>query len=78
MKNDAEVIPIKWSDEARAGLPDPVRQPVLRAQEVAKFLRCGERAVYESIARGEIPSVRLGRVLRVPTSAFLRWLDGEV
>lgn len=39
--------------------------------EVAKKLRVNRKTVYEAIARGEIPAVRIGRALRVP-SAWLR------
>ncbi len=34
--------------------------------EVAAVLRMGRTAAYEAIRRGEIPSLRLGRSIRVP------------
>jgi len=39
--------------------------------EVAKELRTNRKTIYDAIARGEIPAVRIGRALRVP-SAWLR------
>jgi excisionase family DNA binding protein len=39
--------------------------------ETAQVLRTDRKTVYEAIARKEIPAVRIGRVLRVP-SAWLK------
>jgi excisionase family DNA binding protein len=50
---------------------------VLTPEETAKVLRIGRNATYEAIQRGEIPSVRIGRKIRVPKLALQRML-GEV
>ena len=47
------------------------RSPV----EVAKILGIGKNAVYESVKRGEIPSVGLGRTIRIPTTWVKARLD---
>ena len=52
-------------------------QLLLTVPEVAKVLRIGRNLAYELVARGEIPSVRLGRVIRVPRSSLERWLERE-
>jgi excisionase family DNA binding protein len=39
--------------------------------EVAAFLRLGRTATYEAANRGELPTVRFGRRLRVPRGALL-------
>jgi len=39
--------------------------------EVAEKLRTNRKTVYDAIARGEIPAVRIGRALRIP-SVWLR------
>jgi excisionase family DNA binding protein len=39
--------------------------------EVAKELRANRKSVYDAIARNEIPAVRIGRAIRIP-SAWLR------
>jgi excisionase family DNA binding protein len=39
--------------------------------EVQRILRCGRKAVYRAIAAKEIPSLSVGRNIRIPT-AFLR------
>jgi excisionase family DNA binding protein len=38
--------------------------------EVADMLRIGRNAAYDLVARGEIPSVKVGRLLRVPVRPF--------
>ena len=43
----------------------------LTVDEIAKKLRTDRKTVYDAIARGEIPAVRIGRALRV-ASAWLR------
>lgn len=47
---------------------------LLRPVEVAQILGIGRSLTYELIARGEIPSVRLGRCIRVPAESLQRWL----
>lgn len=54
--------------------------PILTVPEAAAFLRIGRTAAYEAVRLGLIPSVRLGRLVRIPRDALLAWLaaDGEV
>lgn len=47
---------------------------VLTVEEAAKVLRIGRSAAYEAARRGELPSVRIGRSLRVPRAALDRLL----
>jgi excisionase family DNA binding protein len=42
----------------------------LRPDELADYLDVGRSAVYELLRRGEIASVRCGRLLRIPKSAI--------
>lgn len=46
--------------------------------EVAQMLGISRGLAYEMVARGELPSVRLGRRLLIPCRAFERWLDEAV
>jgi len=39
-------------------------------EEVARMLRIGKNATYNLVARGEIPSVKVGRLLRIPAKPF--------
>ena len=48
---------------------------VLTVEETASALRLGRTACYEAIRRGEIPSVRIGRSLRVPRGALEQLLN---
>jgi excisionase family DNA binding protein len=50
---------------------------VLTVAETAKLLRIGRNVAYEAIARGEIPSIRVGRRVLVPIARLRRLLDGE-
>jgi excisionase family DNA binding protein len=46
-------------------------------KEAAEILKINKKSVYESIARGEIPSIRLGRLLLIPRPVFNAMLRGE-
>jgi excisionase family DNA binding protein len=49
-------------------LPDPRERPLLKVAEVAEILREGEKVVRSAIDAGQLPSVRVGRYVRVPTA----------
>jgi excisionase family DNA binding protein len=61
----------------RPALPDPAQWPTLRVQDVARILGVGERAIYEAVARKEIPHRRIGHSIRFPTAEFRRWLGAD-
>ena len=63
---------------ARA-LPDPRQQPTITVKQAAALLGISERSAYEAAHRGEIPVIRLGRRMTVPTVFVLRMigLDGS-
>lgn len=48
---------------------------LLRVPEVAKALGLGRTKVYELIATGELPVIRLGRAVRVSVTALQKWVD---
>ena len=52
--------------------------PWLNAREGASYARCGVRALYTAIRRGELKAVRLGgrRAVRVRTEWIDTWLEG--
>ena len=50
---------------------------VLTIDEVARILRIGRTAAYEAARRGEIPTLRIGRRLRVPRHRLEAMLAGE-
>ena len=50
---------------------------LMTVPEAAKLLRISRNLAYELVARGEIPAIRLGRVIRVPRGTLEQWLaDG--
>lgn len=49
-------------------------QLLLTVPETAKLLRISRNLAYELVARGELPAVRLGRVIRIPRDALETWV----
>lgn len=56
------------------GVPDPEAVPTLRLPVVAKMLGISKGAAYAAAARGDIPSIKIGRTIVVPTAEFRRML----
>jgi excisionase family DNA binding protein len=56
---------------------DIVRHEYLKVPEVAAVLRIARSRAYELVADGEIPSVRIGRSIRVSRRELDRWLKGQ-
>lgn len=48
---------------------------LLKPLEVAQILGIGRSLTYELIARKEIPSIRLGRCIRIPKLALDNWIN---
>ena len=55
-------------------IPTPEERPTVSVEEAAAWFGLGRTATYEAIRRGELPSLRFGRSLRVPTAAARRLL----
>ena len=51
--------------------------PVLTPEEAGKVLRLGRSSVYAGIAKGEIPSIRVGHKLLVPRAALEKLLEAK-
>lgn len=52
-------------------VPDPATEPTMPVKRTAAVLGIGLRTAYTAIERGEIPSIRVGRTIVVPTARFL-------
>lgn len=52
-------------------------RPTLTVPECASVLGVSRDVAYEAVRRGEIPSLRLGRRIVVPTAALRRMLEGQ-
>lgn len=52
-------------------------QLVIRAEEAARMLGIGRTKVYALIATGEIPTIRLGRSVRIPVEGLRAWIAAQ-
>jgi len=48
---------------------------LLRVDDAAKYLSIGRSTLYELIARGDVPTVHIGRAVRIPTAALKELVD---
>ena len=53
------------------------RHEYLKVPEVAGILRIARSRAYEMVAEGKIPSVRIGRSVRVNRKELDRWLEEQ-
>ena len=53
----------------------PPDRSILTVEEVAAFLRISRAKAYSLAASGDLPTVRVGRSVRVRRDALERWLD---
>lgn len=72
------------AETSKAGIANPsnTKQPgslpiVLTVTEVAHLLRISRGAAYSAVRRGDLPSIRLGHRILIPTARILESL-GEV
>lgn len=47
---------------------------LLTVSEAARVFRISRNLAYELVARGDLPAVRLGRVIRVPRHGLEQWI----
>lgn len=52
-----------------------MNEHTMSVMEAAKILGLGRVVAYRLAANGGIPAIRLGRKLRVPTGALMRFLE---
>ena len=56
---------------------NPRTQPVMTVTEAARVLHISRGSAYEAVKAGEIPSIRIGRRIVIPTAALARLLQLE-
>jgi excisionase family DNA binding protein len=56
---------------------DEQRHEYLKVPEVAEVLRIARSRAYELVGSGEIPSVRIGRSVRVSRRELDKWLEEQ-
>ncbi|MGH9342482.1 MAG: helix-turn-helix domain-containing protein [Terriglobia bacterium] len=60
---------------ARENAPD--KKLLLKASEVADRLSIGRATAYEMMSGGVLPTVRIGRAVRVPARALEAWIEEQ-
>jgi excisionase family DNA binding protein len=51
---------------------DPTIRPTVSVDEAAIVLGVSRGTAYDAVERGELPSIRVGRRIRVPTASLAR------
>ncbi len=49
--------------------------PILTVRQVAEYLQLSKSKIYYMIQRQTIPSIRLGKNVRIRQSDLVKWLD---
>jgi hypothetical protein len=64
------------TERTQSGVPSPDQQPTLNLwPETGHILGLSKQSVYNAARCGEIPTIRLGKRLVVPTAALRRLLS---
>ena len=58
--------------------PTAVQPLLLTAEEVAILLAIGRTKVFELLASGELPAIRIGRCVRISRGELQTWIDGRL
>jgi excisionase family DNA binding protein len=68
-------VPLETTHEVDMDDAGPKQTAVMTVPEAGEMLGLSRGGSYEAAARGEIPTIRIGRLLRVPRIAFNRLLE---
>ena len=56
--------------------PDELEsRTIITIKEMSTILGIGRNTAYEAVKKGEIPSVKVGRRILVPSKALDKWLE---
>lgn len=58
-------------------LPDPAERPTLTVTEMAEIIGVGRAKAYEMVKREQVPAIRAGRQILIPTHALREWLGAK-
>lgn len=53
-------------------LPDPDTEPTISVDRAAVIIGISRRCAYAAVEHGELPAVRIGKRIVIPTAKFLR------
>jgi len=48
---------------------------LVKPMEAAQLIGVGRTRIYEMLASGEIPSIHIGRSVRIPTDKLRQWVE---
>jgi len=51
---------------------------LLRPSEAAEALGLGKSKTYQLINDGTLPSVRIGKSVRIPNAALKKWIESQI
>jgi excisionase family DNA binding protein len=51
--------------------------PLIRVSKVATICDCSKTTVYAMLRDGTLPSLRIGKSLRVPSADLQRWIEDQ-
>lgn len=57
--------------------PGQTRAKTMSVEEAGRWLGISRNGAYEAVKRGEIPTIKIGRLLLVPVAPFERMLGIE-
>ena len=69
--------PVREASVLEDAEPRAPRPATMSIQEAAKFLGIGRNQAYSGARNGEIPTIKIGKRLLVPTAALERLLRGD-
>ena len=61
----------------RPALPDPVTEPTISVDRAAELLGIGRASAYKAANTGDLPVIRIGHRMRVPTARVLALLGHD-
>jgi len=66
------------NNNSKALSPDELEsRTIITIKEMSAILGIGRNTAYEAVKKGEIPSVKVGRRILVPSKALDKWLESS-
>jgi excisionase family DNA binding protein len=51
--------------------------PIMTVADVQDYLGISRQTAYELVHQPDFPTLRLGRLIKIPKDAFLRWIEQQ-
>jgi excisionase family DNA binding protein len=62
------------TEVASVGVPTADERPTLSVMEAGRLLGLSKASIYHAVQSGEVPSIRVGRRLLIPTASLRKML----